>query len=398
MKKDNLEQFDKLSKHSEDSECFSSEKEFNISITNNPALEGFRVFLNSNGNAPLLTKNEEYELGMRIKNGDKTARDKLIISNIRLVVSIAHKYIGLGLDYDDLIEEGMLGLINAVDKFEPEMNLRFSTYATYWIKQTMRRGIINKSRTVRIPAHAFETMLAMKKYMDDYYKKYGEEPDIETVAKGLNITVKRLEELKKRTGVTTSLDSLIGSDNDSVLSDFLADKKFDVEKELLFKELSESLKFGLDSLTEKERSVVLNRFGFLGHVTTQAEIGRRFGVSRECIRRHEYAALTKLKKPKLSRLYKNHMYDDYSGDYYAKSKIIKEKEKFQDLIELMNNFGIKFTNEEIKILAMLKGLDEKRVSVNSIIKDGYEKEYIIQVLNKFTYGLKEIGNNKAKTR
>lgn len=397
MGKDNLKQFDKLSKHSDNSECFSGE-EYNVSITDNPNLEGFRLFLNNNGNAPLFTKEEEYELGIKVKNGDLSAREKLIVNNIRLVVSIARRYVGLGLDFDDLIEEGIIGLIIAVDKFEPEKHLKFSTYATYWIRQSMRRGITNKSRTIRIPVHAFDTMLSMKKFMEDYYKMHGVEPEEEVVAKGINITVSRLKKLKRLTSATSSLDLLVGSDNDTILSDLLTDEDCDVEKDILFKELALSLEKGINSLTDKERSVILRKYGFLGNTTSLADIGRYFGVTRESIRRRESSALNKLNKPVFTRDYKNHMYDNYSNDFFAKSKREKENEKFYDLISLMNDFGIEFNDEEIKILLMLKGLDKKQVSINSMIKDGYEKDYLVLVLNKFTSGLRKVNKEKVKIR
>lgn len=258
--------------------------------------DDIRTYLVQMAKYPLLTADEEIELGEKALLGDKVSREKLINCNLRLVVSIAKRYTGKGLDFLDLIQEGNLGLIRTVDKFDPTKGYKFSTYATWWIKQGITRAIADKSRIVRIPVHAYEIIRKIKSYISAYKNVNGEEPDIKTISKDLNISEDKINEYLIYFTDVGSLDKKINEEDDTLVGDGVASNVF-VEDEVMNNSLIEDIDKALGCLTEREREVVEQRFGLkTGFGKTLEEVGSEFNVTRERIRQIEAKALRKIKR------------------------------------------------------------------------------------------------------
>ncbi len=258
-----------------------------------------RQYLREIGKYPLLTAEEEVELAKQFEKGIKKAKDKLIESNLRLVVSIAKKYIGRGLSLLDLIQEGNQGLIRAVEKYDWRRGFKFSTYATWWIRQAITRAIADQARTIRIPVHMVETINKLYRTSQRLMQDLGREPTYEEIAEELGITPDKVREIFKISQEVTSLDTKVGEDEDSTLGDFVADEVRPTPVDTASRQLlKDHLDEVLSTLTEREAKVLTLRFGLDGgQPNTLEEVGRVFGVTRERIRQIEAKALRKLKHP-----------------------------------------------------------------------------------------------------
>jgi len=258
-----------------------------------------RMYLREIGRIPLLNREEEINLAQRTEAGDKKAKAHLITSNLRLVVSIAKKYIGRGMSFLDLIQEGNKGLIRAVEKYDWKRGYKFSTYATWWIRQAITRAIADQARTIRIPVHMVETINKLVRTQRRLMQDLGREPAPEEVAGEMGLEADRVREIMKISQKTTSLETPIGDDEDSYLGDFIADETqaspYDLTSRRLLKENLEEV---LSALSDREARVLKMRFGLGGkRPMTLEEVGREFGVTRERIRQIEAKALRKLKHP-----------------------------------------------------------------------------------------------------
>ena len=266
-----------------------------------------KVYLKEIGRVPLLTPEEEIDLAIRISEGDEEAKKKLAESNLRLVVSIAKRYVGRGMSFLDLIQEGNLGLIKAVDKFDFTKGFKFSTYATWWIRQAITRAIADQARTIRIPVHMVETINKVKKTNSILLHKNGRDPTAEEIAKELDMPVEKVREILRVAQEPVSLETPIGEEEDSHLGDFIPDDDAlapaDAASMLLLKEqLAEVLK----TLTPREEKVLSLRFGLEdGHPRTLEEVGKEFNVTRERIRQIEAKALRNLRHPSRSKKLKD---------------------------------------------------------------------------------------------
>ena len=266
-----------------------------------------KVYLKEIGRVPLLTPEEEIELAIRISEGDEAAKQKLAESNLRLVVSIAKRYVGRGMQFLDLIQEGNLGLIKAVDKFDFTKGFKFSTYATWWIRQAITRAIADQARTIRIPVHMVETINKVKKTSSLLLHKNGRDPTAEEIANELDMPVEKVREILRVAQEPVSLETPIGEEEDSHLGDFIPDDDAlapaDAASMLLLKEqLADVLK----TLTPREEKVLSLRFGLEdGHPRTLEEVGKEFNVTRERIRQIEAKALRKLRHPSRSKKLKD---------------------------------------------------------------------------------------------
>jgi len=258
-----------------------------------------RMYLKEIGRIPLLNAEHEVDLAQRIEQGDEKARKKLTESNLRLVVSIAKKYVGRGMSFLDLIQEGNIGLSRAVEKYDWRKGFKFSTYATWWIRQAITRAIADQARTIRIPVHMVETINKLIRTSRQLMQELGREPAVEEIGLALEMPPARVREILKIAQDTTSLEAPVGDEEDSMLGDFIADKRqaspYDVaSKELLKDNIEEVLR----TLSEREAKVLIMRFGLDGDTAkTLEEVGREFGVTRERIRQIEAKALRKLKHP-----------------------------------------------------------------------------------------------------
>ena len=266
-----------------------------------------RMYLKEIGNVPLLTSEQEVELAKRVEAGDKEAKKQLTEANLRLVVSIAKKYVGRGMPFLDLIQEGNMGLMKAVDKFDYTKGYKFSTYATWWIRQAITRGIADTGRTIRVPVHMVETINKTLRMTRQLLQEYGREPTPEEVAKRLDVPVSRVREVLKISRDPVSLDTPIGEEDDSHLGDFIEDDTaLSPADSATFSMLKEELANALESLTERERQVVKLRFGLEdGRARTLEEVGKEFNVTRERIRQIEAKALRKLRHPSRSKRLKD---------------------------------------------------------------------------------------------
>lgn len=276
--------------------------------TRNAAMDDpVKVYLKEIGRVPLLTPEEEIELAIRISNNDQQAKQRLAEANLRLVVSIAKRYVGRGMQFLDLIQEGNLGLIKAVDKFDYTKGFKFSTYATWWIRQAITRAIADQARTIRIPVHMVETINKVKKTNSQLLHKNGRDPTAEEIAAELDMPVEKVREILRVSQEPVSLETPIGEEEDSHLGDFIPDDDAlapaDAASMLLLKEqLNEVLK----TLTLREAKVLSLRFGLEdGHPRTLEEVGSEFGVTRERIRQIEAKALRKLRHPSRSKKLKD---------------------------------------------------------------------------------------------
>ena len=266
-----------------------------------------RMYLKEIGNVPLLSSEEEVDLAKLVETGDEEAKKKLTEANLRLVVSIAKKYVGRGMPFLDLIQEGNMGLMKAVDKFDYTKGYKFSTYATWWIRQAITRGIADTGRTIRVPVHMVETINKTLRMTRTLLQELGREPTPEEVAEKLGVPVSRVREVLKISRDPVSLDTPIGEEDDSHLGDFIEDDTaLSPADSAAFSMLKEELAKALESLTERERQVVKLRFGLEdGRARTLEEVGREFNVTRERIRQIEAKALRKLRHPSRSKRLKD---------------------------------------------------------------------------------------------
>jgi len=268
-----------------------------------------RMYLKEIGKVPLLTAEEEVGLAKKMETGDMEAKKKLAEANLRLVVSIAKRYVGRGMLFLDLIQEGNLGLIKAVEKFDYKKGYKFSTYATWWIRQAITRAIADQARTIRIPVHMVETINKFVRVQRQLLQELGREPYPEEIAKHMNMPVERVREIQKISLEPVSLETPIGEEEDSHLGDFIQDDNVPVPAEAAaFTLLREQLDEVLGTLTEREQKVLKLRFGLEdGRARTLEEVGKEFKVTRERIRQIEAKALRKLRHPSRSRKLKDYL-------------------------------------------------------------------------------------------
>ena len=266
-----------------------------------------RMYLKEIGNVPLLSTEEEVELAKKVEQGDEEAKKSLTEANLRLVVSIAKKYVGRGMPFLDLIQEGNMGLMKAVDKFDYTKGYKFSTYATWWIRQAITRGIADTGRTIRVPVHMVETINKTLRMTRTLLQELGREPTPEEVAERLNVPVSKVREVLKISRDPVSLDTPIGEEDDSHLGDFIEDDSaLSPADSAAFSMLRAELGTALESLTDRERQAVQLRFGLIdGRARTLEEVGKEFNVTRERIRQIEAKALRKLRHPSRSKRLKD---------------------------------------------------------------------------------------------
>ena len=268
-----------------------------------------RMYLKEIGKVPLLTAEEEMELAVRMEECDEAAKKRLSEANLRLVVSIAKRYVGRGMQFLDLIQEGNLGLIKAVEKFDYRKGYKFSTYATWWIRQAITRAIADQARTIRIPVHMVETINKLIRVQRQLLQEYGREPLPEEIAKEMHMPLDRVREIQKIAQEPVSLETPIGEEEDSHLGDFIQDDHIPVPAEqAAYTLLKEQISEVLDTLTERERNVLKLRFGLdNGRGRTLEEVGREFNVTRERIRQIEAKALRKLRHPSRSKKLRDYL-------------------------------------------------------------------------------------------
>jgi len=268
-----------------------------------------KMYLKEIGKIPLLTPAKERELAQRAQKGDKKAREQLINANLRLVVSIAKRYVGRGLSFLDLIQEGNTGLLRAVEKFDYKKGYKFSTYATWWIRQAITRAIADQARTIRVPVHMVETINKMNKVIREYLQEHGDYPTVEELAKITGKPVEKVEEILQAAKETVSLESTIGGDDDSTMGDILPDENATSPEEsavtMLVREEIEKI---FNTLNSREKAVLKMRYGLIdGKAKTLEEVGQIFNVTRERIRQIEVKALRKLRHPSKSKQLKSLM-------------------------------------------------------------------------------------------
>ena len=287
----------------------SAEEEEETTATSEQLLEGvastdpIREYLKEIGSIPLLTQEQEQDLAKRKSEGDAEAGKKLVEANLRLVVSIAKRYTGRGMSFLDLVQEGNIGLMKAVEKFDYTKGYRLSTYATWWVKQSVTRALADQSRTIRLPVHMVEAVNRIRKAQRALAVKLGREPSNEEIGKEVGMSEKRVTELMQSSGDTVSLETPVGDEDGSNLGDFVADDSnasTEEKAESVF--LREEIEQMLQGLNPREREVIILRFGLeSGHPLTLEEVGKRFKVTRERIRQIETAALRKLRNPSRSK-------------------------------------------------------------------------------------------------
>jgi RNA polymerase primary sigma factor len=271
-------------------------KKVEIDLTVEPSLDSLRLYLRSIGRVDLLTAEEEVSLAKRIERGDMSAKQQMVEANLRLVVSIAKGYLGRGLTFLDLIQEGSLGLIRAVEKFDYRRGYKFSTYATWWIRQAVTRAIADKARTIRIPVHMVEKLNKVVHVERQLVQELGREPTPEEIAQELETTAREVKDILRMAQLPISLEKPIGEEEESELGDFVEDQTAESPFELASENLRrENVGKALEALPQREREVIEMRFGLKGHeARTLEEVGRAFGVTRERIRQIENNTLKKL--------------------------------------------------------------------------------------------------------
>ncbi len=287
---------------------FEDIREDDLSVPKGVSIDDpVRMYLKEIGKIPLLTGEEEIELAKRMEEGDETAKKKLAEANLRLVVSIVKRYVGRGMLFLDLIQEGNLGLMKAVEKFEYKKGFKFSTYATWWIRQAITRAIADQARTIRIPVHMVETINKLVRVQRQLVQELGRDPSPEEIGKEMNLDVERVREIMKIAQEPVSLETPIGEEEDSHLGDFIPDEDVLAPAEAAtFTMLREQLIDVLDSLTPREQKVLRLRFGLDdGRARTLEEVGKEFDVTRERIRQIEAKALRKLRHPSRSKKLKD---------------------------------------------------------------------------------------------
>lgn len=293
----------------DDEEEIDMEK-IDLSVPDGVSIEDpVRMYLKEIGKVPLLSAEEEIELAKKMELGDQDAKKRLAEANLRLVVSIAKRYVGRGMLFLDLIQEGNLGLIKAVEKFDYRKGYKFSTYATWWIRQAITRAIADQARTIRIPVHMVETINKLIRVSRQLLQELGREPLPEEIAEEMNMPVDRVREILKISQEPVSLETPIGEEEDSHLGDFIQDDNVPVPAEAAaFTLLKEQLEEVLGTLTDREQKVLTLRFGLQdGRARTLEEVGREFNVTRERIRQIEAKALRKLRHPSRSRKLKDYL-------------------------------------------------------------------------------------------
>ena len=285
------------------------EMDLDKNIDNINVEDPIRMYLKEIGKVRLLKPEEEIELAKRLELGDEEAKKMLAEANLRLVVSIAKRYVGRGMQFLDLIQEGNLGLIKAVEKFDYTKGFKFSTYATWWIRQAITRAIADQARTIRIPVHMVETINKLIRVSRQLLQELGREPIPEEIAVKMDLPVEKVREILKISQEPVSLETPIGEEEDSHLGDFIQDEKVPIPAEAAtYNLLKEQLDEVLNTLTERERKVLRLRFGLDdGRARTLEEVGKEFDVTRERIRQIEAKALRKLKHPNRSRKLKDYL-------------------------------------------------------------------------------------------
>ncbi|MBF1705932.1 MAG: RNA polymerase sigma factor RpoD [Selenomonas sp.] len=289
----------------EDKDETDTDVDIDLSVPEGVALDDpVRMYLKEIGRVPLLTAEEEVDLARRMEAGDESARHRLEEANLRLVVSIAKRYVGRGMMFLDLIQEGNLGLLKAVEKFDYSKGYKFSTYATWWIRQAITRAIADQARTIRIPVHMVETINKLVRISRQLLQELGRDPRPEEIAKEMGISVARVHEIMKIAQEPVSLETPIGEEEDSHLGDFIEDEAAPAPAEAAsFMLLREQLEEVLETLTDREKNVLRLRFGLEdGRSRTLEEVGQSFGVTRERIRQIEAKALRKLRHPSRSKV------------------------------------------------------------------------------------------------
>ncbi len=292
----------------EDGEEMEEKEEISYSPSGSGSDDPVHLYLKEIGNYPLLTTEDEIELSKRIEQGDEEAKNRLTESNLRLVVSIAKRYVGRGLSFLDLIQEGNLGLIKAVEKFDYTKGFKFSTYATWWIRQAITRSIADQSRTIRIPVHMSEIINRTYRVSRNLLQILGREPTEQELADELKLPIEKVREVLKVSADPVSLDTPIGEEDDSHLGDFIRDETvMGPEEAASYAILKDQITKLLDTLTEREQRVLILRFGLQdGRSRTLEEVGKEFNVTRERIRQIEAKALRKLRHPSRAKLLKGY--------------------------------------------------------------------------------------------
>jgi RNA polymerase primary sigma factor len=288
-------------------EAKGEQKKAELDLTVEPSLDSLRLYLRSIGQVELLTADQEIALAKRIERGDMNAKRHMVEANLRLVVSIAKGYLGRGLSFLDLIQEGSLGLIRAVEKFDYRRGYKFSTYATWWIRQAVTRAIADKARTIRIPVHMVEKLNRVTHVERQLVQRLGREPEPAEIAAELKVTTREVRDILRVAQMPVSLEKPIGDEDESELGDFVADEGVEEPFEAATENLQrEDIQKALNALPERERQVIELRYGLRGHEPlTLEEVGRAFGVTRERIRQIENNTLRKLKQlPEAQRLRK----------------------------------------------------------------------------------------------
>ncbi|MFW5995841.1 MAG: RNA polymerase sigma factor RpoD [Halanaerobiaceae bacterium] len=301
---------DIVEKSRDEDEEKEDDSEIDLSVSPGAGIDdSVRMYLKEIGQVDLLTPEEEIELAKRIEEGDEEAKQKMIEANLRLVVSIAKKYMGSGMSFLDLIQEGNTGLMKAVEKFDYTKGYKFSTYATWWIRQAVTRSIADKSRTIRIPVHMMETINKLSKVTRQLLQENGKEPTDKQIAERMDISEDKVKEIKKISREPISLETPIGEEEDSDLGDFVEDEGSPApDKQAENFLLKEQLDEVLDTLTEREKRILELRFGIEdGRPRTLEEVGKEFGVTRERIRQIEAKALRKLRHPSRSEKLRDYL-------------------------------------------------------------------------------------------